>query len=163
MSSAPTVKILAWTNQQRADLLEQSAWSLSFNRSDLMLLAEYMKACSGGPGTVLCNEGDTDSFMGILIEGSVSVQKSSSDGSKSVVGRLGKDKAFGEMSVLNREPRSATVVADTEVRLLILQRSEFDRLLDSQPKLAAKFLLRIARLLSQRLRETTGQLAEHLA
>jgi CRP-like cAMP-binding protein len=163
MSSAPTIKILAWTNQQRADLLEQSAWSLSFTRTDLMLLAEFMKACTGSPGTVLCKEGDTDSFMGILIEGGVTVLKTSSDGSDSVVGRLGKDKSFGEMSVLNREPRSATVVADTEVRLLILQRSEFDRLLDSQPKLAAKFLLRIARLLSQRLRETTGQLAEHLA
>jgi CRP-like cAMP-binding protein len=101
--------------------------------------------------------------MGILIEGGVTVLKTSSDGSDSVVGRLGKDKSFGEMSVLNREPRSATVVADTEVRLLVLQRGDFDRLLDSQPKLAAKFLLRIARLLSHRLRETTGQLAEHLA
>jgi CRP-like cAMP-binding protein len=57
----------------------------------------------------------------------------------------------------------ATVVADTDVRLLILQRCEFDRLLDNQPKVAAKILLRIARLLSHRLRETTGQLAEHLA
>ena len=163
MSFAPTIKILAWTNQQRADLLEQSTWSLSFTRTDLMLLAEFMKACTGSPGTVLCKEGDTDSFMGILIEGGVTVLKTSSDGSDSVVGRLGKDKSFGEMSVLNREPRSATMVADTEVRLLVLQRGDFDRLLDSQPKLAAKFLLRIARLLSHRLRETTGQLAEHLA
>ena len=163
MSFAPTIKILAWTNQQRADLLEQSTWSLSFTRTDLMLLAEFMKACTGSPGTVLCKESDTDSFMGIFIEGGVTVLKTSSDGSDSVVGRLGKDKSFGEMSVLNREPRSATVVADTEVRLLVLQRGDFDRLLDSQPKLAAKFLLRIARLLSQRLRETTGQLAEHLA
>ena len=128
-----------------------------------MILGEFMKACSGEAGTVLCKEGDTDSFMGIVIEGGASVLKCSSDGSQSVVGRLGKDKSFGEMSVLNREPRSATVVADTHVRLLVLQRGEFDRLLDSQPKLAAKFLLRIARLLSQRLRETTGQLAEHLA
>ena len=67
------------------------------------------------------------------------------------------------IKVTNREPRSATVVADTDVRLLILQRSEFDRLLDNQPKVAAKILLRIARLLSHRLRGTTGQLAEHLA
>jgi hypothetical protein len=35
--------------------------------------------------------------------------------------------------------------------------------LDTQPRLACKFLTRIARLLSQRLRQTTGQLAEHLA
>jgi len=156
------IKVLGLSPQQRADLLEQSAWSLSFTRSDLMILVEFMKACSGGPSTVLCREGDTESSMGILLEGAAIVMKSSTNGSQTQVGRLGKDKSFGEMSVLNREPRSATVVADTEVRLLILQRSEFDRLLDTQPKLAAKFLLRIARLLSQRLRETTGQLAEHL-
>jgi CRP-like cAMP-binding protein len=163
MQPTPIIKVLALSNQQRADLLEQSAWSLSFTRTDLMILGEFMKACSGEAGTVLCKEGDTDSFMGIVIEGGASVLKCSSDGSQSVVGRLGKDKSFGEMSVLNRETRSASVVADTHVRLLVLQRAEFDRLLDSQPKLAAKFLLRIARLLSQRLRETTGQLAEHLA
>ena len=163
MQPTQTIKILAWTNQQRADLLEQSAWSLGFNRADLMILAEFMKACTSSPGTLLCKEGDNESFMGILIEGGVTVLKTSSDGSDSVVGRLGKDKSFGEMSVLNREPRSATVVADTDVRLLILQRSEFDRLLDNQPKVAAQILLRIARLLSHRLRETTGQLAEHLA
>jgi CRP/FNR family cyclic AMP-dependent transcriptional regulator len=157
------LKVLGLSPQQRADLLEQSAWSLSFNRSDLMILVEFMKACSGGPGTVLCKEGDTESFMGIVIEGSATVLKSSLDGSSKAVGRLGKDKSFGEMAVLNREPRSATVVADTDVRLLVLPRAEFDRLLDSQPKVAAKFLLRIARLLSQRLRETTGQLAEQLS
>ena len=101
--------------------------------------------------------------IGILIEGSASVLKApASGGPPKAVGRLGKDKSFGEMSVLNREPRSATVIADTEVKLLILPRAEFDRLLDTQPKMAAKFLLRLARLLSQRLRETTGQLAEQL-
>lgn len=157
------IRVLGLSPQQRADLLEQSAWSLSFTRSDLMVLAEFMKACSGGPGAVLCKEGDTESSMGILIEGSATVMKTpASGGAPKPVGRLGKDKSFGEMSVLNREPRSATVVAETEVKLLILPRAEFDRLLDTQPKMAAKFLLRIARLLSQRLRETTGQLAEQL-
>lgn len=156
------MRTLGLSTQQRADLLEQSAWSLSFTKSELLVLVEFMKACSGGPGTVLCREGDTESFMGIFIDGGATVTKASSGGAQTQVGRLGKDKSFGEMSVLNREPRSATVVADSEVRLLILQRSEFDRLIDNQPRVAAKFLLKIARLLSQRLRETTGQLAEHL-
>jgi CRP-like cAMP-binding protein len=156
------IKAPALSSQQRADLLEQSAWSLNFTRSDLLLLAEFMIASFGVPGTVLCKEGETESFMGIVLKGEAVVTKTSSTGSQTVIGRLGKDKSFGEMSILNREPRSATVVADTDVCLLILQRSEFDRLLETQPKLAAKFLLRIARLLSQRLRETTGQLAEQL-
>jgi len=156
------MRTLGLSTQQRADLLEQSAWSLNFTKSELLILVEFMKACSGGPGTVLCKEGDTESSLGILLAGGATVVKTSAGGTQTVVGRLGKDKSFGEMSVLNREPRSASVVADSEVRLLILPRGDFDRLLENQPKVAAKFLLKIARLLSQRLRETTGQLAEHL-
>ena len=162
MHTTPTTKVLILNNEQRADLLEKTAWSLSFNRADLLVLAEFTKACSATPGAILCRQGDTDYSMGIIIEGEAVVMKTNSDGSESAVGRLGKDKSFGEMSILNREPRSATVVADTDVRILILNRDEFDRLLSNQPKMAAKFLLRIARLLSQRLRETTGQLAEYL-
>jgi CRP-like cAMP-binding protein len=158
----PTLKTLILSTEQRADLLDKSAWSLGFTRSDLLVLAEFMKACAGEPGALLTLEGETESSMGILLEGSAAVVKAAAGGSQKTVGRLGKDKSFGEMSVLNREPRSATVVAETDVRLLILPRTEFDRLMDTQPKIAAKFLLRIARLLSNRLRETTGLLAEQM-
>jgi CRP-like cAMP-binding protein len=148
---------------ERANLLEQSVWSFSFERKDLLDLAEFLKGYSASKGDVICNEGDGESFMAIIIRGRLAVFKSAPDGTQPLVGHLGADKSFGEMSVVDREPRSAKVIADTDVRLLVMSRQEFDRLLDAQPRLACKFLTRIARLLSQRLRQTTGQLAEHLA
>jgi CRP-like cAMP-binding protein len=158
-----TVKLLALNAQQRADLLGLSSWSTTFSRPELLVLAGFMKALGGGPGALLCKEGDAETFMGILVEGTASVLKTKTDGSKMTIGRLGRDKSFGEMSILDQEPRSATVVADTEIQMLILPRAEFERLMATEPKVANKFLLRIARLLTNRLRETTGHLVEQLS
>ena len=51
--------------------------------------------------------------------------------------RLGEGDFFGELSLLTREPRSATVTAARSAALLILDADEFDRLLDRQPQVAA--------------------------
>ena len=55
---------------------------------------------------------------------------------------------FGEMSLLDGEPRSATIVATTDVRLLIVDRSHFWRLLDEAPDLVRRILT----ILSRRVR-----------
>src|SRR6266849_3269193 len=55
---------------------------------------------------------------------------------------------FGEMSLLDGEPRSATIVATTDLRLLIVDRSHFWRLLDETPDLIRRMLT----ILSRRVR-----------
>jgi len=55
---------------------------------------------------------------------------------------------FGEMSLVDGEPRSATIVATTDLRLLIVDRSHFWRLLDETPDL----IRRILTILSRRVR-----------
>jgi CRP-like cAMP-binding protein len=55
---------------------------------------------------------------------------------------------FGEMSLLDGEPRSATIVATTDLRLLIVDRSHFWRLLDETPDLVRRILT----ILSRRVR-----------
>jgi CRP-like cAMP-binding protein len=55
---------------------------------------------------------------------------------------------FGEMSLLDGEPRSATIVAATEVRLLVVDRTHFWRLLEQMPDLVRRILT----ILSRRVR-----------
>jgi CRP/FNR family transcriptional regulator/CRP/FNR family cyclic AMP-dependent transcriptional regulator len=55
---------------------------------------------------------------------------------------------FGEMSLLDGEPRSATIVATTDLRLLVVERLQFWRLLDETPDL----IRRILTILSRRVR-----------
>ena len=71
-------------------------------------------------------------------------------------------KTFGEMSLVDGEPRSASVLADEKTTLIVLTADDFARLASEIPRLAIKVLLKISKLLSQRLRHTTGVLADHI-
>jgi CRP/FNR family transcriptional regulator, cyclic AMP receptor protein len=57
---------------------------------------------------------------------------------------LGPGDLFGEMSLLDRAPRSATVVADTEMSMIVFMRSELIRLVEASPKIALKLLAAMA-------------------
>ena len=63
--------------------------------------------------------------------------------------RLGPGEFFGEMSLLDGEPRSATVRAETDMRLLVILRRNFQSLLTEVPELTRSILV----VLSRRLRE----------
>ena len=63
-------------------------------------------------------------------------------------GQLQPGDCFGEMSLVDGEPRSATIVATTDLRLLVVERAHFWRLLDETPEL----IRRILTILSRRVR-----------
>jgi CRP-like cAMP-binding protein len=66
------------------------------------------------------------------------------------------------MALLDGQPRSATAVAAEDLVLLVFTRPELDKLVEAKPRLGVKLLWKLARFLSQRLRQTSGALAEHL-
>jgi CRP/FNR family transcriptional regulator, cyclic AMP receptor protein len=57
---------------------------------------------------------------------------------------LGPGDLFGEISLLDKAPRSATVVADSDMRVTVFVRSEFVRLIEASPKIALKLLAAMA-------------------
>ena len=67
--------------------------------------------------------------------------------------RLGEREVVGEMSLLDPAPRSATVVAETEARLLKIQRADFDEILDLRPEIARA----VIQVLVRRLREANAR------
>ena len=64
---------------------------------------------------------------------------------------------FGEMSILEDQPRSATVRSETDTNLLFMDKNDFLQLTENEPILAAHMLLMIARELSNRLRMTSAE------
>lgn len=101
-------------------------------------------------GTVLARAGEPGDEFFLIIDGSVQVQVSSE---KRVLMHPGE--FFGEMSILDGGPRSATVVADTPVRLLVISRSHFAMLLKDVPELTETLLAN----LSRRVREAEDRAA----
>jgi CRP-like cAMP-binding protein len=68
---------------------------------------------------------------------------------------LGPREGFGEMSILDRESRSATATAAEETTLLALDRDSFDRVIEQNPVIARG----VYRVLTERLRNTLAQVA----
>ena len=99
-------------------------------------------------GRVLCEEGTLGREFFFIVEGTASVRR---NGRK--VATLQAGRYFGELSLLDRKPRSATVVSETPMTLLVLEQRRFNGLLDEMPTLSRKLLV----AMSQRLREADAR------
>ena len=92
---------------------------------------------------------DDEEGLYLLISGDVEVRKGSTDGTDGrLLRRLGPGEFFGEMSLIDGHPRSASVFASSEVQYLALSRWDFHRQLRNDPEIA----LRVMAVLSGRLR-----------
>ena len=125
-------------------------------------MSSYMKVYRIHAGATLFHEGEDGNYMCTVIAGKVDVHKENWHFENKVVASIEKGKMFGEMSMVDGEPRSATAVIATEAILAILTRKDFKRLVDEKPALGVKILMRVARQLSQRLRRTSGILVDYL-
>jgi CRP/FNR family transcriptional regulator, cyclic AMP receptor protein len=95
-------------------------------------------------GKVLCEEGKPGHEFYLVLEGGVSVRRG-----KRKLTDLGPGRHFGELALLHRGPRNATVVADQPSTLLVLGQREFSGVLDEVPSLAHKLLTYMAERLAE--------------
>src|SRR6202040_1885240 len=102
-------------------------------------------------GEVIFREGDNALELFVIKSGQVRIQI----GNKTVT-ELAPDTIFGEMALIDDEPRSATAVAATDVELVPVSEKQFLFLVSQTPY----FALKVMRVLAQRLRQTNKTLAE---
>ncbi len=117
------------------------------NISALLIERRYPK------NAIIVEEGLPGDYMYVLREGRVKVTKASQDGREKIIDFFEAGAFFGEMSLLDRAPRSATVRTLEPVTLLALSRRDFLRLLEGSPDLA----LSLIQELTRRLRATDDQ------
>lgn len=115
------------------------------------------------PGHMLFREGDPARAMFVVLDGEIEVLKKSRKGRETRVAILGPSDAFGEMSVIDMQPRSASVRALGPARLIRLATEDMDALYRFDLKSYTLIVLNIARELSRRLRVTDGILADFTA
>jgi CRP/FNR family cyclic AMP-dependent transcriptional regulator len=101
----------------------------------------------------IVEEGLTGDYMYVLREGQVKVTKLSADGREKILELLEAGDFFGEMSLLDSAPRSATVKTLTAARVLALSRNDFLSLLRRSPDLA----MAVVQELTRRLRQVDEQ------
>jgi len=129
--------------------------------ADVKLLSGYFQLIDTKKNQLLFSEGEPGNAMYIILEGKVQVGKIL-DNKIQPLAVEGKGKVLGEMSLLDGEVRSATCTVTEAGNIAIMTQDAFARLEKDHPALALRFLKLIVRLVSRRLRMTTGRLSQLL-
>ncbi len=106
-------------------------------------------------GMVIIKEGEEGESLFIIKSGEVKVTKKNKEGIDELVVELGPGDPFGEMALIDRFPRSATVIANEASELLEIKEPQFTKLLSSHKEIDLKFSKAFNKVLCTRLRETT--------
>ncbi|MCC7261642.1 MAG: cyclic nucleotide-binding domain-containing protein [Candidatus Latescibacteria bacterium] len=137
------------TTMDKIAFLKGSSLFAALPLEELYHIALSMQEESVRPGGTVIKEGSRGDKMYIVVRGQLEVRKA---GAEAPIAALAEKQVFGDMSLLDDEPRSASVVAVSEVHLLSLQRRDLERILRRYSSIAFSMM----RLLSRRLRERMG-------
>jgi CRP/FNR family transcriptional regulator, cyclic AMP receptor protein len=112
------------------------------------------------PRELLFREGDPGEEMFLVRSGTIVISKHVTGRVEQVLLRLGPGEFFGEISLFDKLPRSATVQAETASVLMALDRANLERFIESNPRAASAFFYELLKVFIARLRNTTDLVAE---
>ena len=132
MQSLTTVPLFSSLSEKELNLLEQARIVRRYNAN-----------------TTILNDGDTSNALYIINKGKVKVCIANEQGREVVIAQLSDDEHFGEMSLIDDKPRSASIITRTDCEISLIQKDDFQSLLASNPELS----LAVMKGLSERLRQ----------
>jgi len=137
------------SQDDKIDRLEDVGLLSGCSRRQLRAIARISEVIEVPAASVLARAGQPGEEFFLIMDGSARVEVSARKRS-----RLEPGQYFGEMSLLDGGPRSASVLAETPLRLLVIKRRDFTTLLKEAPELTQSLLA----TLSQRLRQAEANL-----
>lgn len=137
---------------EKIEALRRIPMFSDFDYKQLVKFVEIGEVRMVRPGEVLIREGEADASMYVILRGKAEVLRGGE-----VVNRLGPGDYFGEMSMIDQVPRSATVVAGQAMSFLVLERDRFFGLLQTDASMATKVLWSIVQKLNRRLRQADDE------
>jgi len=139
----PTAPLPELRHDQKMGYLQRVPVLENCTKRQLREISRITEVQEAPAGEVLARTGEPGEHFFFIVDGAAYVDVS--PGNRP---RVGPGEFFGEMSLLDGGPRSATVIADTPVRLLVIHRRDFRTLLKAAPALTERLLI----ALSQRVR-----------
>ncbi|MEM7797593.1 MAG: HAMP domain-containing sensor histidine kinase [Chloroflexota bacterium] len=139
--------------------LKKTSLFTHFSDEALDQLIDLGQTISAAEGDAVCREGDTDSTMYVILDGRLRVFKRNAAGEEVDIDELISGQFFGEMALIDRRPRSATVAAVTPCALFELDRAAFRTLLFDQK--TQQMALSVFAELVQRVRSLMERFFEH--
>lgn len=125
---------------------------LSDSEVDIVLKKIFTKFYK--KGSILFVEGMPGEVLYIVLEGAIVITKKTKEGDEKEITRLGYGEIVGEMSLIDAGPRTATGKTEVDSRLIVITKKSFNEILESDPRIAAKILMELLKVLNRRLRAT---------
>ena len=129
---------------ERIDFMRETELFASLPDRQLAELAKLTTDQLLDDGTVISSQGDPARELYVVREGEVSVMRSR-DGAEEELTVCGRGSCIGEVAVLGKLPRTASVVARGPARLLVLEGEQLERLLQEQPEMSRALLTLLAK------------------
>ncbi|WP_130471865.1 SLC26A/SulP transporter family protein [Candidatus Magnetaquicoccus inordinatus] len=148
-------------NEEVALTLDRVPLLRGFDNQDgtLDLLQSIVEERHCQPGEAVFRQGDEGDELYIIRRGSVRILLPLGEEKFRVLAIFGRGHFIGDMAFLDRGKRSTDAVAEQPTDIYILSRKRFDELTQSHPQLGLKVFLRLAKVLSSRLRFTNAELS----
>ena len=141
-------------NSSKLSLLKNVYIFSEIPENHLEEILSHCRELAVSKGEVIVSENEKGDSMFLILDGEVKVSLISEEGKEIILSTLRKGDFFGEMSLLDGEPRSANVVALTDANLLELSREDFLNEIVSNKFIAGAIL----KVLSKRLREANNRI-----
>ncbi|KAB2880517.1 cyclic nucleotide-binding domain-containing protein [bacterium] len=137
---------------QIGEILKQVPFFRSLGRESIDFITEKLKFKQFKSNSTICKTGDPGDKMYIVLSGKVAVTATNGE----ILAHIGAGNYFGEMSLLTGEPRSATVNAAEDTETFVLEKDDFDVILEKYPSIS----IAMSKIMSQRLRDTNAVVSE---
>ncbi len=132
---------------QTADFLTSVPMFSGLQRDELLKFAELTRERTYPKGSVILFQGDPGDSLYVLRQGRAKVVLIGEDGREVILGVLEPGAHFGELALIDDQPRSAHVIAMEDSQLLILRREDFRRRVEAKPSVAWALLTELSRRL----------------
>ncbi len=144
------------TDEHKQQLLSEHFLLRHLSREDLGALAKRAAVRAFKADEVIFKRGDTAAHMMVVVSGKVQISSPSHEGDKIIFATMNPGDVFGEIALIDGHERSTDAIADEATEVLELQRDDFIKVLENNPKLTIDLL----RVLCMRIRQTNELLED---
>ena len=147
---------------EKIEVLQKARLFENLLPDELEMLSELSQMKDLKAGDIVFHEGDVGNSLYVIVSGEIEVLRKDTEGKLKAIASMKEPEFFGEMSLIDKELRSATVRAKSDTALLVLTNENLHSFAKVFKNGFTMVVINIARVMSARLRETNMKLASKL-
>lgn len=124
--------------------LQQIPFFLEFSKEELEPLSSKLRIKNYAKNTIILTEGDESTSVYFILEGSVRAYIENEQGKEVTLNQIDEGETFGELALFCNTPRTASVLAKSKCKVLIINKNDFIDFYSTNPKAAQKIVLTMA-------------------